>query len=201
MNKHSYFIINLCRLLFTIGVVLIIFSFKAGQQNYFEVAIIQNGEYVKPVNGVFNLKKERFIIEEKFHGIEGVYLSASFSKNYFGLKDNEQINDFEYLNTKVATEENDNIDKSLLVDDEILSFWFYDPKVGFSRFDTGVVIKQNEVTGRKTIDSLSIQDNRTSIPIQKVDKKLYLFFFALEGTAIRPEKELQRKAYMINWKN
>lgn len=187
--------------LFT-GLMVSVLCFAGGKGRYFSVSIYQNGKIVVPDSGVYGLDKAPFVIIEDFEGIEGVYLNASFHPQYFNLKPEDSIPDFNYINSKVIADDTFNTGQSLFVDDELLSYWFYDKKYNWYRFDRGLKIDGDKITGNRTVTSFFFDsDSLAALPVEKVKSNIYLFFFALQQNPDGdPERVLQREKFMIRWK-
>lgn len=160
--------------------LLLLMGFTGLKSKRFRVEILQNGQPVKISNNIAELEKKEFQIRITLKKQEGVFISASFQKDYFDLKETEEIKDYKWLNQKTHSEENFNKDKTLLIDDETVSYLFYDKKENWHRFDKGVKVKRKKVIGTKTIKYIEIRDTEEVIDITDVDKDIYLFFVATE---------------------
>jgi hypothetical protein len=128
-------------------------------------------------------------------------VSSSFNRDYFDLKEDDSIKDYEWLSSKVRVEKNFNEDKELDIDDEIFSFLFYDKKLDWHRFDKNVSINDTLVIGTKTINKIYDESTKETIDIDKINKDIYLFFLATDEWAYNViPKERGRLKLKIEWK-
>jgi hypothetical protein len=181
--------------------LLLLMGFTGLKSKTFRVEILQNGQPVKISNNIAELEKKEFQIRITLKKQDGVFMNASFQKDYFDLKETEEIKDYKWLNQKTHSEENFNKDKTLIIDDETVSYLFYDKKENWHRFDKEVKVKRRKVIGTKTIKYIEIRDTEEVIDITNVDKDIYLFFVATEKWEDRKTpKALGRLKVQLKWK-
>lgn len=191
--------------LFTIFLALIVLLLIAGftglKSKKYNVEILQNGQAIEIINNEVELDKKEFQIRITLKKQDGVFMSASFQRNYFDLNKNDSIKDYKWLNCKAFAENEFNKDKKLFIDDELVSYLFYDKKYDWHRFDKEIIVKGKEITGTKTIKYLYIMDTKTQIDLKNIDKDIYLFFVATEKW-VKGEtpKECGRLKIRIKWK-
>ena len=128
-------------------------------------------------------------------------MSASFNRDYYNLKDEQEIENYKQLGSMTRAEKNFNEDKELAIDDKAVSYLFYDKNMDWHRFDNNIEINNNVVIWTKTIDKVSVEKTKKDIPLQKIKKNIYLFFVATEEwSEDKAPKELGRKKIELRWK-
>ena len=183
-------------------VIFILFtSFSGPESKKYQVEIVQDGQLIPIVDNIALLEKKEFQIKITLYNHEGVFMSSSFNRDYFDLRDDQEIKDYRWLNLKSIAEEEYNKDKELVVDDELVSFLFYDKKMDWHRFDENIVIDRNIVIATKTINKVLVHSSNQEITINQIDNNIYLFFVATEewNGDVAP-KELGRKKIELRWK-
>lgn len=148
----------------------------------YTLSIRQGKQTIEITEGeqVISLQPQDFSFLVELRDVEGVYLSASFNDYYYRLGEHEQIKDWKYIKAKVMVEKSFNEEKELLVDDESLSYWFYDPKLDWHRFDKRVKSKHGVVKASKKVDRLYDVDAKANVELTDCSDTLFLFFFHIE---------------------
>jgi Fe-S oxidoreductase len=186
--------------------ILILTLFYSGVQNEycaqtFKVEIFQDDVIVEIKNQKVELEKKEFQIRVTLKKIEGVFMNASFQKDYFGLKPSEPIKDYEYIDLKTMAEAEFNTDKELFIHNEYFNYLFYNKAKDWHRFDKGVVAKRKKAIGTKTVEKLWLVNSKKSVNLKENQKDLYLFFVAKnEEETTKIQEELGRLQIHIQWK-
>ncbi len=192
---------NTLQILFSTITLVLLMSFSGLKSKKFRVEIIQDGQLIEIVNNTVQLEKKEFQIRITLKKQDGVFMSSSFRKDYFNLKKDEEIKDYKWLNIKARAENDFNEDQELMIDDEIVSYLFYDKEKDWHRFDKGVKVNGKKVVGTKKIKQVLIQDTKEKIDILNLDNDIYLFFVATEQWKKGEiPKELGRLKVRITWK-
>ena len=192
---------NTLQILFSTITLVLLMSFSGLKSKKFRVEIIQDGQLIEIVNNTVQLEKKEFQIRITLKKQDGVFMSSSFRKDYFNLKKDEEIKDYKWLNIKARAESDFNEDQELMIDDEIVSYLFYDKEKDWHRFDKGVKVNGKKVVGTKKIKQVLIQDTKEKIDILNLDNDIYLFFVATEQWKKGEiPKELGRLKVRITWK-
>lgn len=180
---------------------LMLFSLKEiSAQDYFRIDIFQGGVILQPENGVVILENAPFAIRVSLFQQEGVYMSASQSKSFFKLKEDEEVPDIEYLAYKTRAESTSNADRELFLDDEYVSYYFYSPDDDWTRFDS-LTIDETSVVGFKTVERFIDDRSEVEIPVSEMTKDVFLFFLATTPYERNTKpKELQRYKLQLKWK-
>ena len=181
--------------------ILILFMSLVGlESEKYQVEILQDGKIVPLVHNVASLEKKEFQIRITLNDHDGVFMSSSFNRDYFDLRDEQEIKDYRWLNSKTRVEKNFNKDKELAIDDENVSYLFYDKNMDWHRFDKDLVINGNKVIGTKTIKKVLVESSNQEIPLKKIGKNIYLFFVATEEwKGDKGPKELGRTKIELRW--
>jgi Fe-S oxidoreductase len=186
--------------------ILILTLFYSGVQNEycaqtFKVEIFQDDVIVEIKNQKVELEKKEFQIRVTLKKLEGVFMNASFQKDYFGLKPSEPIKDYQYIDLKTMAEAEFNTDKELFIHNEYFNYLFYNKAKDWHRFDQGVVAKRKKAIGTKTVQKLWLVNSKKSVNLKENQKDLYLFFVAKnEGAKAKIHEELGRLQIHIQWK-
>ena len=186
--------------------ILILTLFYSGVQNEycaqtFKVEIFQDDVIVEIKNQKVELEKKEFQIRVTLKKLEGVFMNASFQKDYFGLKPSEPIKDYQYIDLKTMAEAEFNTDKELFIHNEYFNYLFYNKAKDWHRFDKGVVTKRKKAIGTKTVQKLWLVNSKKSVNLKENQKDLYLFFVAKnEGAKAKIQEELGRLQIHIQWK-
>ena len=186
--------------------ILILTLFYSGVQNEycaqtFKVEIFQDGVIVEIKNQKVELEKKEFQIKVTLKKLEGVFMNASFQKDYFGLKPSEPIKDYQYIDLKTMAEAEFNTDKELFIHNEYFNYLFYNKAKDWHRFDKGVVAKRKKAIGTKTVRKLWLVNSKKSVNLIENQKDLYLFFVAKnEEEKTKIQEELGRLQIHIQWK-
>ena len=167
----------------------------------FKVEIFQNGRPVEILDQTVELEKKEFQIRVTLKKLEGVFMNASFQKDYFGLKPSEPIKDYQYIDLKTMAEAEFNNDKELFIHNEYFNYLFYNKAKDWHRFDKGVVAKRKKAIGTKTVEKLWLVNSKKSVNLKENQKDLYLFFVAKnEEETTKIQEELGRLQIHIQWK-
>ena len=186
--------------------ILILTLFYSGVQNEycaqtFKVEIFQDDVIVEIKNQKVKLEKKEFQIRVTLKKLEGVFMNASFQKDYFGLKPSEPIKDYQYIDLKTMAEAEFNTDKELFIHNEYFNYLFYNKAKDWHRFDKGVVAKRKKAIGTKTVEKLWLVNSKKSVNLKENQKDLYLFFVAKnEEETTKIQEELGRLQIHIQWK-
>jgi Fe-S oxidoreductase len=186
--------------------ILILTLFYSGVQNEycaqtFKVEIFQDDVIVEIKNQKVELEKKEFQIRVTLKKLEGVFMNASFQKDYFGLKPSEPIKDYQYIDLKTMAEAEFNTDKELFIHNEYFNYLFYNKAKDWHRFDKGVVAKRKKAIGTKTVQKLWLVNSKKSVNLKENQKDLYLFFVAKnEEETTKIQEELGRLQIHIQWK-
>lgn len=186
--------------LITVVTIIATMSFSGLKSKQYKVEILQDGKPVEIVDNVAELEKKEFQIRITLKKQDGVFMSASFHRDYYDLKDEEEIKDYKWLNLKTRAEKKFNEDKELVIDDEIVSYVHYKSEE-LHQFDKDVALKRNKVIGTKTVRHIRIQDSWKEVRLVDVEKDIYLFFAATEDWKDdETPKELGRLKLHLKWK-
>ena len=184
------------------ALALLLLSFSHQNTPAFKVEILQDNHVIPVENNVVLLEKKQFQLRITLNHLDGIYFHSSFNPTYFRIKDNQEINGLQTISNFTRVEENFNEDRDMEIDDESISFLFYDRSLNWHRFDKDVQVKGDTVIGTKTIDKIYIESNKKTIPLKKINRRIYLFFIATNnkhGNNPSP-KELGRYKVKIRWK-
>ena len=173
---------------------------EVNAQDKFRIDILQNGIVLQPENGVVVLDNAPFAIRVSLFQQEGVYMSASLSKRFYTLNDDEEVPDIEYLAYKTRAESTSNADKELFLDDEYVSYYFHSPEEDWTRFDS-LIVNEASVIGFKTVELFMDDQSEIEIPVSEMTKDVFLFFLATTPykRSVKP-KEIQRYKLHLKWK-
>jgi len=192
------------RALFILGTLLtlsIFTSFTTLKSKRFKIEIIQDGKAVDIKHHTAELEKRPFKIKVTLKDLDGIYLCASFKRNFFDTPDNRPIKDFQYYKYKTRAESNFNEAQLMHTSDEYVSYLFYDPEMDWHRFDKAIQIKGNNVIATKTIRQFSSEEFDSTFDIADIDKDLFLFFVETDKYKTSEEiKNLGRLKLRIKWK-
>lgn len=162
------------------------------------VEIIQYGKPIDVENTVVLLEKDSFQIRVTLKNQEGIFMNASFNRDYYDTKDDEKIKDYQWLGSKVMAESNFNADRKLFIHDENLSYLFYDPNKDWHRFDKDMIVRKKEVIATKSVQYFYDGEIKS---IKNINKPIYLFFFATKKwRGKHTPKELGRLKLKLVWK-
>ena len=184
------------------SIALLFMSFASPQPPKFQVEIIQNNQVVPIENNVAVLEKKEFKLRITLINQDGIYFNSSFNRNLFNLQDNQEITGLANFANTTRIEENFNTDKDMEIDDESVSYLFYNDSMDWHRFDTDVQIAANSIIGTKTVDKIYVERNKKTIPLDKMNRSIYLFFVATnDASGSNPApKELGRCKIELRWK-
>lgn len=150
------------------------------------------------------LKKKSFKIQVMLERMDGVYCYASFKDSIYKLSEKDTIPGFIDLPNMAMAEEEFNKEKELLVSNDGWSYWFYDPKLNWHRFNRKIVLLDGgRIVGSKSIKQIyNVSDTKT-VKVKDNNEPLYLFFVAISETTTsgKPAKELLRRKVRIEWTN
>jgi hypothetical protein len=181
---------------------IILLSFASQNTPIFKVEILQNNKKIPIENHVATLEKKQFQLRITLNNHDGIYFHSSFNPKYFNLKDNQEITSLQTISNFTRVEENFNTDRDMEIDDESISYLFYDSTINWHRFDKDVQVNGNTVIGTKTIEKIYIERNKKTIPISNINRSVYLFFFATNNQSggNTATKELGRYKVELRWK-
>lgn len=126
------------------------------------------------------LEKRDFQIQVEGEVGQGVLVGTTFDDAIYygaiGVSDNESIDWF--ANTGMA-EELYNNSKSIIVNDEAPSYWFYSSK-DEHRFDEAPVVIKNIFIGTRSIANIAALDPYRLVPLDQLDDDLFIVFYQVE---------------------
>lgn len=170
------------RTLFKIILSLLTLGHLAYGQSY-HISFTQNGENVKIENSVVRLKKEAFVIQVTLDSLDGVFVHCSDRPIIAYDAEKRNIPDFKNIGWKVIVETEFNTDEELFLNTlNDYCYWFYDAQLGWHRFDSAVVVKQDLVQAQKTVRQFYDFEQGKNTTIPSISKKLYLTFFSINGS-------------------
>lgn len=194
-------IIQLIKPLCLLSIIILMTGATSLPSKKYEIEIIQDGKAVEVKDSIVELKKEPFQIKVTLKNHEGIFMSASFNRDYYDTKEHEEIKDYKWLNSKARAESNFNADQELAIHDESLSYLFYEKELDWHRFDKEIIVNKKEVIGTKTIKKMFVESTQETIDLKDVDKPVYLFFFATKKwKSDNPPRELGRIKLKLVWK-
>jgi hypothetical protein len=150
------------------------------------------------------LKKKSFKILVLLEKTDGVYCYASFKDSIYKFAEIDTIPGFSDLPNLAMAEEEFNKEKELLVSNDGWSYWFYNPKLNWHRFNKKLVLLDGgRVVGSKSIRQIYNVSDNTTVKVKDNSKPLYLFFVAVSevDTKGKPIRELMRRKVKIEWTN
>ena len=186
---------------------------------YFDLGIVQGGEVLIPVSGVYKLKKQPFQFKLRFKEIEGVHLSCAWDTYYYDYSDQKDIFfcdpeldylDCAFLPGKTCVEDRFNEDKDILVGGrDYQLYWFYDPELDWYRMDKGVKVKEGVVEATVTVEHIFDLDLRDELgtsrddyhyPIEEIQQDIYLVLAAsVYDPTVDTSFEGQRERYILRF--
>ena len=191
----SNLLFSLSFIFFTLNTYNVFWSQK------FKIEIIQDDQIIEVIDEVVELEKKEFQIRFTLKKQDGVFMNASFQKDYFKLQSNDAIKDYEYIRGKTMAEIEFNGDKELYMHDEYFTYLFFNKNKDWHRFDKGVVTKGKTVIGTKTVEKTwNVHDKKTT-QLEDLKNDIYLFFVAQDyrNNEEVPD-ELGRYKIHIIWK-
>ena len=192
---------NKSRLILIVLLLFVPVSYPGLLAQKFEVEILQYGKIIEVVDDVVELEKKEFQIRITLKKQDGVFMNASFKKDYFKLKADEPINDYEFIGQKTMAEIEFNSHKELFVHDEYVTYLFFDKTMDWHRFDKGVVKRGKKIIASKTVQIIKNIHNKEITELVHLEKDIYLFFVAQDSRSKeKPPKELGRYKIHIKWK-
>jgi len=182
-------------------IILTLFETSIAFAQDYRVHFIQDGIEVPIVNERVLLAKKPFQIQVELLKVDGVYGSCSLSDSLFQIPVNQSLPESDLIQSKIAVEPENNLDKDIIVSKESYFYWFYNPKVDtWHRFDPNPIVDKGRVIGTKTISNLFISEdlnsNTKTVSVSEVNQALYLLFFLMDD---KNEKESKRMRVEIEW--
>src|SRR6185503_1534431 len=95
------------------------------------------------------LLKKTFVIQLALNKIEGVSVNISFDRTYYDPAATGQVHDLVNIAPNTMAEDSFNREKELFVSSEYICYWFYNPKMGWHRMDSDVIINGRQVICNK----------------------------------------------------
>jgi len=167
----------------------------------FKIEILQEGKIIEVIDEMIELEKKEFQIRVTLKKQEGVFMNASYQKDYYALKPSDPIKDYEYIDLKTMAEVEFNTDKELFIHDEYFNYLFYNKAKNWHRFNKELVFKGKKVIGTKTVQNLWGVNNKETTKLKDVKKDIYLFFVAPnDRSKEKVPKELGRYKIHVKWK-
>jgi|GEM_PF-3085824 len=167
----------------------------------FLVEVYQEGQLVPVLNQQLTLEKKPFVLKITMEDLKGVFFSAAENPTYYDTPDGSPVKDHEHLGFKSRAEKTFNSDREQYLDDESVSFLFYDPEEDWYRFDKGVKVNGNQVIGQKTIEYFLVGENHEKIHVRDYGKPLYFFFLSSDTSQrMKNGAEYGRYKFTVNWK-
>ena len=150
----------------------------------FQIDFTQGGQtFHGDSTRVIHLKKLPFVIGVTLDSIDGVFVHCSERPIIAYDAEKRNIPDFKNIGWKVTVETEFNKDEELFlntIDD--YCYWFYDTQQDWHRFDSTVVVKENQVHGQKTVRQFYDIKQGKNIAIPNISKKLFLTVFSVKGS-------------------
>lgn len=177
-------------------------TFLFGQKSSVSIVVVQDDKRIeiKEEDSLIFLKPSEFHFEIELVKCEGVFVQASRTSEYYDTPADSLLRDWTIIPDKVMAEDDFNVDKDLIVDPEGFSYWFYDPKKDWHRFDKNVIIKKNLIKANYTVEKLFDPALHSAVQLSDYIDTLYLLFFiAEEDDSHQLTKEISRKLIRIRF--
>lgn len=182
--------------------LLSLFTLSNSEKNpAYKVFFHQEGEKIEIADHQVFLKKKPFVIEIEMSKKMGIFLHASFkAKTYKMAIKNEHIGKLQVFNEKGMIEEKHNPNKTLLINDDAPSYWFYSSEDN-NRFDRTVKDEySHQVNCFRTVKTMIDQNSNEIIEVEEAFEPVYMVFMATEvGNNSINKIEVQREFIEINW--
>ena len=132
---------------------------------------------------LIQLQKQPFVIGVTLDSLDGVFVHCSERPIIAYDAEKRNIPDFKNIGWKVIVETEFNTDEELFLNTlNDYCYWFYDAQLGWHRFDSAVVVKQDLVQAQKTVRQFYDFEQGKNTAIPSISKKLYLTFFSINGS-------------------
>jgi hypothetical protein len=185
-----------------IATLLSLLTFSKSEENpAYKVFFHQEGKKIEVVDHEVSLKKKPFEIEIEMSKKMGIFVHSSFkSKTYKMAIKNEHIGKLEVFNEKGMIEEKHNPDKTLLINDDAPSYWFYSSEEN-NRFDKTVKDEySHQVNCFRTVKTMVKPNSNEIIEVEEAFEPVYMVFMVTEvGNNSIDKIEVQREAIKVNW--
>jgi hypothetical protein len=166
------------------------------------ITIVQgeNRITINEMDTLIVLKQTKFHFEIELVNVEGVYVQASRTSEYYDTPKDSLLRDWIVIPDKVMAEDDFNIDQDLLIDSEGFSYWFYNPKKDWHRFDNEISVIKNRVKATYTVTKFFDTDLQKAIALSDyLDTIFLLFFIAEENDTHQLTQEISRKIIRIRF--
>lgn len=187
---------------FVFFIFVVIKSLLLAQGPSVSITIVQgeNRIAINEMDTLINLKQTKFHFEIELVNVEGVYLQASRTSEYYDTPKDSLLRDWNVIPDKVMAEDDFNVDEDLLIDSQGFSYWFYNPKKDWHRFDRSISVINNRVKATYTVAKFFDTDLQKAIDLSDYLDTLYLLFFiAEEKDAHQLTQEISRKTIRIRF--
>jgi hypothetical protein len=177
-------------------------SFLFGQNPSVSIVIVQQDKRIEITENdtLILLKPAAFHFEIELEKCQGVFVQASRTSDYYDTPKDSLLRDWTIIPDKVMAEDDFNTNKDLIVDPEGFSYWFYDPKKDWHRFDKNVIAKKKHIKAKYTVEKLFDPTIPTTDELTEYIDTLYLLFFiAEENDSHQLTNELSRKIIRIRF--
>ncbi|MEN9998286.1 MAG: hypothetical protein RI922_1276 [Bacteroidota bacterium] len=172
------------------------------QNPYVSITLVQDEQRItiNEFDTLVILKPTPFRFEIELSNCEGVFIQASRTSEYYDTPKDSLLKDWIYIPDKVMAEDDFNVDKDMLVDNDGFSYWFYDPKKDWHRFDNDIKVKKNVVKATYTVSKIYDTALHEQVELSDYLDTLYLLFFiAKENESHQLTTELARKLIRIRF--
>lgn len=187
---------------FVFFIFVVIKSLLLAQGPSVSITIVQgeNRIAINEIDTLISLKQAKFHFEIELVNVEGVYVQASRTSEYYDTPKDSLLRDWKVIPDKVMAEDDFNVDEDLLIDSEGFSYWFYNPKKDWHRFDRAISVINKRVKATYTVAKFFDTDLQKAIDLSDYLDTLYLLFFvAEENDAHQLTQEISRKTIRIRF--
>ena len=183
----------------------------------FTVEIYQDNKLIPIQDHIVELDRSSFTIEVQLNNHPGVYINGSTNDEYYNLKEDQEIRDYQYLPYKAFAELQFNEDQQIILDPDGFHFLFYDPKLDWHRFDADIIKEGNKIIGTKKVTNFWYKGDEMNsglnhgnkddlkINVNEIEDDIYLFFIATleedndDKYSNKILEELKRDKIKIEW--
>lgn len=152
-------------------------SFSAqAQHEKIEIQIKQGGNLVQPKNHVYHLKSEAFSFEVASQNIDGFLIGATMDDDLYRSALGDADLEVAWFDNTGVADDMFNPDKEIIVSNDVASYWFYTNSKEH-RFDKTPKGNAKSWVASRTISNLNMLTDNTILPISKMKKSLYVYFY------------------------
>ena len=162
---------------FLISIIIALVHFLSfAQHSNVTIQIVQNNQYIQPLNTVYELESAPFSFVVKGNETEGFLVGATFDEDVYRSAMGEADLEVAWFEATGMAEELFNKKQKMFVSNDAPSYWYY-TTVNDHRFDKGAKGDFQEWNAERTVATFDMIDVDKNMKVHKFKDSLFVYMY------------------------